>query len=328
MRKGILASWLMATCVSLMSFQNIYAEEKVDAVSWLQDSYVGVGAIDMQKMPERKIYRELMAFFLTDQSARQAFDVLEKAGLSEKMLRRIVVGIPSDVEKGEFMVLWDASTPLDQYKPILDKFASDLTSHQYANRNYYCTKNKNVCLTVFSEVVALGSENKLKGIIDVHDAKTAIVKNAPLVDMEKKADQSHDSWLAFWLGPDQRSRLGQGDPLIDLTKDGKGKLMLGAIQAGTLLTDFSAGMRVVIQLQMDTNAAASSFSDIINEVRRRGLQDEDVKTMDLQGLIEGISISSDKNSVSFAINYDEKTFEKLIALVTDLAKSAAHEAEL
>ena len=65
MKKGFLFGILIAF---FFCFGNAYADS-CDVLDLFDNTYVGVGAIDMQKLPEREIYGKLMSFFMTDPDA-------------------------------------------------------------------------------------------------------------------------------------------------------------------------------------------------------------------------------------------------------------------
>lgn len=310
--------------VFLLFMENAYAEPEND-LNWVRNDYVGVGAIDMQKLTDRNIYADLMAFFVTDPDAKQVLGELEKAGLNSKSLQRIVVGIPADVEKGEFIIFWELKDTLDKYLPVLENRETQLNKASYQNRDYFCVKNKNQCLLVAGNNLVYASELKLKGILDVYAGKADVEINDALVQTAKRADVSKDAWLAFSLDEVQRSRIGAADPLVDQSAKGKGQLKLGAVKSGTLSIDFSQGLRSEMVVHMVSQEAARDFSGIVNDLMRQGLNDQDIKSMELENLIKGLSLQAKADNLMITVNYSQNTFQKLISIVTDVVKSAAHD---
>ena len=121
MKKGFLFGIIFALFIFI---ESAYADS-CDVLDMFDGTYVGVGAIDMQKMPDREIYGTLMSFFMTDPEAHKVLVDLEKSGLSSKSVRRIVVGIPADVERAEFLMIWETMSSIKPYVPVLEKYAEE-----------------------------------------------------------------------------------------------------------------------------------------------------------------------------------------------------------
>ncbi len=321
MRKSFLFGVLLAFLLLLESACAMAS----DGLDWVLSDYVGVGAIDMQKITDRKIYTDLMALFVTDPDARQVLGELEKAGLNSKSIRRIVVGIPQNVDKGEFVVFWEIQDAVDKYLPVLGSRESELTKYHYEDKDYYCMKQNRICLMVNDTRLVLGSEDKIRGVIDVVIGKSSVKKNDALIQKAQQADQTKDAWLAFSLNDASRARIGAADPIVDMSVEGKGQIRLGAVQSGVVSLDFSTGLKSEILVLMKNEDDAKAYSEIIGDLMKLGLESEDVKFLGLTAVIEGIRIHHQEKNVAVTIDYSSDTFMKLQLMVTDLVKAAAHE---
>lgn len=322
MKKGFLFGIIFA----LFLFVGSAYADSCDMLDMFDDTYVGVGAIDMQKMPDREIYGTLMSFFMTDPEAHKVLVDLEKSGLTSKSVRRIVVGIPADVERAEFLMIWETMSSIKPYVPVLEKYAASFEKKKLGNHDYYCKKDGNQCLLMLDESLVLASQAKMNSFILMLDnSGRTNKKNVKLKEIAQTTDQKKDAWLVFWLDEVQRGRIGQGDPLVDMSAEGKGTLRLGSIQSGNVSLDFSKGMHADIAIQMLEPAHAKYFSDILTTLLERARNDEDVKTLGLVDVMNGIQVGARKNEFVVTVAYSQKTFSQLISVVSDLVKMTARD---
>ncbi len=321
MKKGFLFGIIFALFIFI---ESAYADS-CDVLDMFDGTYVGVGAIDMQKMPDREIYGTLMSFFMTDPEAHKVLVDLEKSGLSSKSVRRIVVGIPADVERAEFLMIWETMSSIKPYVPVLEKYAEAFEKKKLGNHDYYCKKNGNQCLLMLDESLVLASQAKMNNFILMLDKTSKNNKNVKLKEIAHETDQKKDAWLVFWLDDVQRGRIGQGDPLVDMSAEGKGTLRLGSIRSGSVTLDFSKGMHANITIQMLEPAHAQYFSDILTTLLERARNDEDVITLGLVDVMNGIKLGARKNEFVVTVAYSQKTFSQLISVVSDLVKMTARD---
>lgn len=319
MRKGCLACGLMA----MWMFASSAYAEPIDSTLWLKDGYVGVGAIDVPKLAQRRIYAYLMDFFVTDKNVKQAFSVIRSAGIVfEEILSRIVVGLPADVAKSEHIILWETTQDLSQYKTILATYDKTVDKRMHQGMEYYATKRENECIAIIGNVLALGSELKVKTILETHKAGYAGgVTNGDLQAMLKRADKSGDAWFVFALGKAQRESIGRGDPVIDMTAEGKGAIRLGDLQSGAVSLEFSKGLQVSSLLTMTDETSAQQMTKAVSSLISDAKKDADVQALGFDAFLPGIQFKSSKSDIFMTISYDQATFDRLIALVTQFVKS-------
>ena len=152
MRRGILAGGFLA---AFLSMSPLWAEP-LDSTTWLKGDYIGVGAIDVPRLAHRRIYTYLMDFFVTDKNVRQAFGIIRDAGIRfEDVLTRIVVGIPSDIQNAEHVILWETNEELSKYRTILAAYGDRIDKRMYQGMEYYATKRENECLAILDNVLVL-----------------------------------------------------------------------------------------------------------------------------------------------------------------------------
>jgi len=293
----------------------------VDVVQWLGEGYVGIGVIDMQKLPQRKIFTDLMHFFVTDDNAKQALSHLNDAGLNYGMLTRVVVGIPNDVEKSEHIIFWESKESLQRFVPVVDKYRDELNVRTYRGVTYYCTKRQNECFTFFDTLLILGSERQVRAMLDVRQSNLRVRKNGPLAHQAELADKTKDVWFAFALTDSERTRIGRADPIVDMSSEGLGKLNFSDLRAGHFSLDFSTGLAMAGALSMAGEASASALSGIVSKLMADALNSLGVKELGVDVFIRPIKIGAKKATVNIAFSYSQAVFDQLIALVTDLAKS-------
>lgn len=319
MKKGLVLSSILATWLFAIPS---YAEP-IDSMQWFKDDYVAVGAVDVPKLAQRRIYTYLMDFFVTDQNVKQAFTIIRASGIVfEEVLQRIVVGIPADVDKSEHIILWETSEDLTKYKEIFATYEKTLDKKTHQGIEFYATKRENECMAILGNVLVLGSELKVKSILDAHKANyTAGVSNPDLQAMVKRADKKSDAWLAFALDATQRQRIGRDDPIIDMTSTNEGALKLGDIQAGLLALDFSKGLKASSLFVMPSEIEAQNTQKAVSTVLSNAQKDGDIQALGVDTFIPGIRFKAQKNEVLMTVSYDQETFDKLIALVTQVVKS-------
>ena len=319
MRKGFLFCSLMAAWL----FGAPVIAEPVDSAQWLKDDYVGVGAIDMPKLAQRRIYTYLMDFFVTDKNVKQAFSIIRSSGIVfEEVLSRIVVGIPGDVDKSEHIILWETTQDLSQYKAIFASFENTIDKRNHQDLEYFATKRENECIAILGSVLVLGSELKVKSILEAYKAGyTGGITNPTLQTLLKRANKSGDAWLVFALNKTQRESIGRGDPIVDMTATNEGIIRLGDLQSGLLSLDFSKGLKSSAIFVMNDDKSAAQTAKAVSVLLANGKKDPDIQALGVESFLSGIAFNASKSEVTMTINYDQATFDQLIALVTQLVKS-------
>lgn len=319
MKRGLLLGIILA----LVVFISPAWAENVDSIQWMRGDYIGVGGIDIQKFSQRKIYQELMAFFETDSGVKQALAEIRDAGVVlDKTLKRIVVGIPVDVEKSEHIVFWETDEDLSKYRAILSAHSNKIDTRTFMEVPYYATKRENECMALIENVFVLGSELRVKEVIESY--KTGYkkgLKSAELAAEVKRTDKSRDAWFAFALTARERQRIGGGDPIIDMTSEGLGKANLGDIQQGNISMAFSSGLLVLSTTRMASEQSAKQTATLLTTLIERGANDKDIAELGLGAFLTGVSFSSKKDELLLTVTYDQARFDELIALITQFAKS-------
>ncbi|MGI5830476.1 MAG: hypothetical protein ACOX8U_09960 [Bradymonadia bacterium] len=314
-------TWILGLLLIFVFVSQAQAKD-VDTVEWLSSDYVGVGAVDMERFSKRKLYDDLMAFFLTDADTKQALTGLEAAGFDSKTdVKRIVVGVPADVERGAHIVFFEAKKHLEAYRPLLAHDKIDVRTHSEVE--YFCTKRANECMTVFGNVLAVGSEGRLKSVIDVVKAggKGDLKKNTALAAQIKSASKNKDSWFAYALNTKIRERLGKNDPIADLTEDGLGKVNAGDLKAGNLSIDFQKGLDVSAKSNLVSKQAAASVATYLTKLLTDAGNSEDVKSLGIDFLIKAVSASAKDSNVLVTIKLSAAEFDQVIDLTTGLVQS-------
>ena len=322
MKKGIgigllLSIWL--ACVPAWA-------DGLDSVGLLRTDYVGVGGIDMPKFVQRRIYTYLMDFFVTDMKAKQALSEIRSAGIClEDILTRIVVGIPADVERSEHIVLWETSENLSKYKPLISAHSQAIDTRSYLDIEYFATKRENECLAILENVLVLGSELRVKEVVESYkNGYRGGPANEGLQSELRRVNRAQDVWFVFGLSDKERKIVGRADPLLDKTAEGLGMLKLGDIQRGNIAMDFSSGIDVKGRVVLNTPEAAKQTASLLNAFLAEVSQDQDVKELGFDSFVPGIKFGAEKADVTLNVIYNQKKFEEMIALVTQLAKSIQH----
>lgn len=327
MKRGILtgtfiALWLLAT--PAWAQNNTPKDDKpVDTVTWLSGDYVGVGGIDIPKFTQRRIYAYLMDFFLTDAGVKSALEHIRNSGIvMENILTRIIIGMPNDVKRSEHIIFWETTEHLAQYKPIFSHHSSNLDLRQQNGFEYYATKRENECLAIIGNVLVLGSERKVRAVIDAHQAGYKDGPSNPQLHKEiQRTDKTKDAWFAFVLTEKERKVIGKTDPIIDMRSGGLGVLNFGDIARGNISFDFSKGMNVQANVGMETEASATQSSTLIQKVLSDAKEDADVKAFGFDRFLQGLKIGNKASDIQFSITYDQNKFDDLIAVVTQLLKN-------
>ena len=323
MKKGL--SLLLMLWLSIFLALPAWADNKtnVDTVTWLKGNYIGIGGIDVDKFSKTPLYGYLMDFFATDQAVNHALEELRSTGLvPEKLVHRIVAGIPVDVEKSEHIVLWETSEDLSEYRTHLTTHADALETRKYLEVEYFATRRENECIAILGHVLVLGSELRVKEVIDAwKNGYKKGPKSAALQAEIKRADKSKDAWFAFALTRKEQQKIGRGDPLIDMTASGVGALNMAELQNGNLSLDFSSGLNVNGFIGMVSTESAAKTSNLLMTLIQNATTDEDVKALGFESFLSGITFSAQKKDVRMSVKYSQKKFDELIALVTQFAKS-------
>ena len=319
MKKGVLLCGLMSAWL----FASPIDAKPVDSSQWLKDDYVGVGAIDVPKLAQRRIYSYLMDFFVTDKNVKQAFSVIRSSGIVfEEILSRIVVGIPNDIDKAEHIILWETTQDLSQYKPLLSSFEKTIDKRMHQGMEYYATKRENECMAVLGSVLVLGSELKVKSILEAYkNGYAGGITNQTLQSLLKRANKASDAWFVFSLNKNQRAIIGRGDPLIDMTSTNEGVVRLGDLQSGIISLDFSKGLNTSATFIMSDDKAASQMTKAVSVLLDNGKKDPDIKALGIATFLTGIALNTSKSEVNVTVNFNQTTFDQLIALVTQFVKS-------
>lgn len=309
---------LMVVCIALPAWA-----ENVDTSMMLKGDYVGVGAINIKQFSQSPLYGYLMDFFRTDDSVKLAFSELQAAGLlPEKVLARIVVGVPADVEKSEHILLWETTEDLTKYHSILVSHASVFDIRKHQEIEYFATKRENECLVLLGKILVLGSELRVKEFIESYKANYHKGPGRQALQAEmKRTDKTKDAWFAWALNSNEQQRIGRGDPVVDMTASGLGSLKMSEIRSGTLTLDFSSGLKSNAYISMTSDATASQTANLLMAMLQNGAEDEDVKELGIGAFLTGITFSAKKSDVRMSVDYDQTKFDQLIQLVTQFAKS-------
>lgn len=322
MKRGIFGGILLALCLTALP---VCAQEpeRVDTVTWLEGDYVGVGGIDVPKFVQRRIYGYLMDFFVTDSGVKTALDSIRASGIvMEDILTRIIVGMPVDVERSEHIIFWETTEQLSRYKAVLGAHSEKLDTRQQNGVEYFATKRENECLAILGNVLVLGSERKVRSVIDAHQKGFKGGPSNPELHKEiKRADKTKDAWFAFVLSDKERKIIGRGDPLVDMRSGGLGVLNFGDIERGNASFDFSKGLNVQSHLGMVSEARAKQSSTLIQKLLEDASKDPDVEASGFGQFISGIKLGSKKSDMQLSVVYDQSRFDALIATVTQFMKS-------
>lgn len=319
MRKRLLLGLTMALCLAAAPAW----AENIDSSQWLKGDYIGVGGIDMPKFSQRRIYSYLMNFFVTDKGVKQSLEEIKSAGIIlEKILTRVVIGVPSDVERSEHIILWETTEDLSKYKELLAKHSQAMDLHQYEGMEYYATKRENECVAILDNVLVLGSELRVKEILNAHKAGYKDgPKNAALRAEMKQVDKKKDVWFVFVLSDKIRKNLAKTDPIIDMSAGGLGTLNLSEIQKGNLTMDFSNGLNAQAKVEVNSADSAAKSARLLNAVIAEASNDQDVKELGFDSFMTGVAFNAKKSNVSVSVIYDQSKFDELIAIVTQFMKS-------
>ncbi|MBQ1926481.1 MAG: hypothetical protein II180_10240 [Proteobacteria bacterium] len=297
--------------------------EGIDSVQLMRGDYVGVGGIDMHKFVQRRIYVYLMDLFVTNAGFKQALSEMRAAGVvPEKILNRIVVGIPTDVERAEHIVLWETSEDLAQYKPIIAAHSDVIDKRSHADLEYFATKRENECLAMLDNVIVLGSELRVKEVLSAYkEGYRGGPKNEALQKELKRVNRAMDVWFVFGLSDKEKEKIGRADPVLDKSAEGLGVLKLGDMQHGNLSMDFSSGLNAQASIEMKDAVSAKQTSDVMNAFLSEMVKDRDVMELGFDQFMSGIKFDMAKSDVKLSVVYDQAKFDALVALVTQVAKS-------
>ena len=310
----------MAMCIAIPAWA-----QNSDAMAWMKGDYVGVGGINVEKFSKTPLFGELMKFFTTNKEVKQAFQIIFDAGLvPEKVVNRVVVGIPNDVEKSEHIIFWETKENLDKYKELLISHTDVFDIRKHQGIEYFATKRENECLAIIDNVLVLGSELRVKEILEAVSTKYKKgIQRAALQTEIKRTNKSKDAWFAFALTAKEQERTGSMDPVVDMTASGLGMLKLGELKSGNLSFDFSKGLKVSAFLKMVSEASAAQTSNLLMTLLQNGTTDEEVKSLGIESFLNGITFSSQKQDIRMNIDYDQAKFNQLIEFVTQFAKSVS-----
>ncbi|MBQ8037293.1 MAG: hypothetical protein IJ268_09885 [Proteobacteria bacterium] len=319
MKKGIgigllISAWLACTPAWA---------DGIDSVGLLRTDYVGVGGIDMPKFVQRRIYVYLMDLFVTNKGFKQALSEIRAAGVSpEKILKRIVVGIPTDVERSEHIVLWETNEDLSQYKPMIAAHSDAIDTRKHNGMEYYATKRENECLAILDNLIVLGSELRVKEVLAAYkEGYREGPTNAGIRAELQRVNRQADAWFVWGLSAKESDKIGRADPILDKSSEGIGMLKLGDIKHGNLSMDFVAGLNAKACVGMKDDASAKQASDVMNAFLAEMAKDVDVVELGFDQFLSGIKFDKDKADVKLSVNYDQSKFDALVALVTQIAKS-------
>ena len=322
MKRGLFGGIFLSLWLAAMP---AWAQESapVDTVTWLEGDYIGVGGIDVPKFVQRRIYTYLMDFFVTDSGVKTALETIRSSGIvMENILKRIVFGMPVDIERSEHIILWETSETLMQYKAILGAHSSKLDVRQQNGVEYFATKRENECLAILGNVLVLGSERKVRAVIDAYQKGYKGGPSNPELHQElKRADKTKDAWFAFVLGDKERKFIGRGDPIVDMRAGGLGVLNFGDILRGNASFDFSKGLNVQGNVGMVSETSAKQASGVIQKVLLDAASDADVKASGFDKFIGGIKLGNKKSDMQISVVYNQGKFDELIAAVTQFMKN-------
>lgn len=327
MKRGLIFGILLSLWLAAMP---AWAQEakRVDTVTWLEGDYVGVGSIDVPKFVQRRIYAYLMNFFVTDAGVKSALESIRASGIvMENILMRIVVGMPVDIEHSEHIIFWETTELLAQYKAILGAHSDKLDTRQQNGVEYFATKRENECIAILGNVLVLGSEQKVRAVIDAHLKGYQGGPSNPELHKEiKRTDKTKDAWFAFVLGDKERKLIGRSDPILDMRSGGLGVLNFGDIVRGNVSFDFKKGLNVQGSIGMVSDTSATQSSVLLTKILENAASDADVKASGFADFFNGIDIGSKNSNMKLSVVYDQPKFDKLIATVTQFVKEMSETA--
>lgn len=321
MKKKLTCGILMALWLAAMPA----SAGDIDSITWLRGDYIGVGSVDMSKLAQRRIYTYLMDFFVTHNGARQAFGEIRAAGINlEEILDRVVVGLPTDVERAEHIVLWETSQDLTKYRPLLSAHSQVIDKRIYQGMEYFATRRENECFAIIDNVFVLGSELRVREVMDAHRAGYKDGPKNPALKAEmKRVDRTRDVWFVFSLGDKEKKKLAKTDPIIDMRASGGSVLKLSEIQKGNLSIDFSQGLKAEANVEMPSADSAKLSTSVIVSALAEAKKDPDVQSLGFDTFLNGLSFTSEDDDIRLNVIYSQAKFDELILLVTQFAKSVS-----
>ena len=72
---------------------------------------------------------------------------------------------------------------------------------------------------------------------------------------------------------------------------------------------------------MNDDKSAAQTAKAVSVLLANGKKDPDVQALGVESFLSGIAFNASTSEVTMTINYDQATFDQLIALVTQLVKS-------
>lgn len=296
--------------------------DDVDSSMWLRGDYVGVGGIDMPKLSQRRIYSYLMKFFVTDKGVKQALDEIKSSGIVlEKILTRVVVGIPSDVERSEYIVLWETTEDLSKYKKLLSSHSQAIDTRTYQEMEFFATRRTNECLAILDNVLVLGSELRVKEVMEAYKSGYKDgPKNALLKAEMKQVDKKKDAWFVFVITDKEKKALAKTDPIIDMTAGGLGSLKLSEMKKGNISFDFSKGLNASANIEVISPEVAAGSAKLLTAAFAEAANDKDVKELGFDSFVSGVAFNAKKSDVTVSVVYEQAKFDELIAIVTQFMK--------
>ena len=314
--------------LSFMFSSQVMAKD-IPSIDLFSGDYIGVVGVDVDQLAKRDVYKKVIAdpnISGKYQDVKTTVDKWTAGALTENDIDLMIVAIPSDYNKKEFISIVEAKKNLKELVPALEaeiaKQADKFERREVNNNVFYIEKRSNSWLCILDDKrFVAGSEREVKAVVASQKANKAakpLKNNAKLYKQYQAADKKTDVWGAYVLTAENLKDLK--DVTIP-SADGKSTFRADEMQSANFSLNLVSGLVLNVVAKMKSDAAASAGSAILNENLNAVLGDPALNDMGLGFLKTAVKVSSSKSDLKGTLDISSDNMSILEAFAAGATSS-------
>lgn len=295
--------WLTAVAMVLSLFGTTaaFADDGKAALKFIPKETMVVASINMERLRESSLYKEVWALVESDPSAMEDFKKLKDAtGFDiQTDLSTVVIALAEDFEESE-QFLMIAKGKFDEAAFI--KFAKDeganITESDHGGQKFYDVEG-DAGMAFVDDFLVVGPKPALKAAIDTWKGKMDSVEKGAVADMIKSVNTGRDLWFAMTLPDSLKKELGAELPMAQNVEKVWASL------------DLNTGLALDLVIGASDAETAKNLVALANEALKEAGKDPSVAQLGLDAAITKTTIAQDGNNMTVSMALSAADVEKI-----------------
>ncbi len=319
--------FLTAGLIALsFTFASSVMAKDLPTIDLFSGDYIGVAGIEVDQLSSRKVYKDVVtdpSFAANYQKGKAELDKWTGGAISESDIDLVVIAIPSDLDKSEFVSVVEIKKDL---KAILPSFEAEIAAkadkferREVGKSVVYINRKSNAWLSILdSHRIVFGSEREVKAVLASKEAGKAakpIKSNSALYKQYQNADKKADIWAAYVFSADDLKALKDG---VIEGENGKA-FKADQMSSFSASINFVSGLVIKAVAKMKSDAAAADGAAALNSTLSGILSDPSINDLGFGFLAKAYSISASKSDLKAQIDLSKDQIDFLSAFAQGMA---------